>query len=288
MTEQQYLCEGYTNVYIVRDPQYAKPTAIAHKNIRPLLDRLIAKRPSWVFKARRIYDYNAVEMIASTFDVWCDGEMLGDIGVSSTTRTGEVKVDYQYDTHRLQEGRQRGSWTKTTKLDLAVKGILKTFYSKTLGERVTEAHEQVRSKLSSNRTSANHVFQTMARLVDREMTNFVMTNWEELAPRMREAGVNLRDEMPEAYAKWREMENVYHAYTEEYGCVIVLRGSDYAVSTHKGADTETTIKSSEELPAGIRRNLGLLKLSTTGETIPGIGIRINDYTYYVMDGGNND
>lgn len=288
MTEQQYLCEGYTNVFIIRDPQYAKPTAIAHKNIRPLLDRLIAKRPSWVFKARRIYDYNAVEMIASTFDVWCDGELLGDIGVSSTTRTGEVKVDYQYDTHRLQEGRQRGSWTKTTKLDVAVKGILKAFYSKTLGERVTEAHEQVRHKLSSNRTSVGHVFQTMSRLVSNDITNFVMTNWEELAPRMREAGVNLRDEMPEAYAKWREMENVYNAYTEEYGCVIVLRGSDYAVSTHNGADTETTIKSSEELPAGIRRNLGLLKLSTTGETIPGIGIRINDYTYYVMDGGNND
>lgn len=284
MTEQQYLCEGYTNVFIIRDPQYAKPTALAHKNIRPLLDRLIAKRPNWVFKSRRIYDYNATEMIASSFDVWCDGEMLGDISISSTMRTGEAKVDYQYDTHRLQEGRQRGAWTKTTKLDVAVKGILKAFYSKTLGERVKDAHEQVRSKLSSNRTSANHVFQSMVRLVDREMTNFVMNNWEELAPRMREAGINLRDEMPEAYAKWREMESVYASYAEEHGYVILLRGSDYAVTNCN----ETTIKSSEELPDNVRRNLGLLKLSTTGETMPGIGIRINDYTYYVMDGGNND
>lgn len=287
MNEQQYPCEGYTNVFIIRDPQYAKK-AVVHKNMKPLLDRLIAKRPNWVFKARRIHDYNAFEMVASTFDVWCDGEVLGDICISSTTRTGEVKVDYCYDTSRIQQGRQRGMWTKTTKLDLAVKNILKAFYSKTLGERVAEAHEQVRAKLSSNRTNANHVFQTMSRLVDREITNFVMNNWEELAPRMREAGINLRDEMPEAYANWREMEYVYHAYTEAYGCTIVLRGSDYAVSTHKGADTETTIKSSDELPAGIRRNLGLLKLSTTGETIPGIGIRISDYTYYVMDGGNND
>lgn len=284
MTEQHYLCEGYTNVYILRDPQYAKPKAIAHKDVRPLLDRLIAKRPNWVFKARRIDDYDATSMTATTFDIWCDGELLGDISIARTTRTGDEKVDYRYDTHRLQEGRQRGTWTKTTKLDAAVKGILKTFYSKTISERVTEAHDHVRSKLSSNRTSAGHLFQTMSSMVNRAITNFVMANWEELAPRMREAGINLRDEMPEAYAKWQEMESVYGAYADEHGYVIVLRGSDYVVSTNN----TTTIKSSEELPDNVRRNLGLLKLSTTGETMPGIGIRIDDYTYYVMDGGNND
>lgn len=283
MAEEHYLCEGYTNVYIIRDPQYAKK-AVAHKNIRPLLDRLITKRPSWVFKAHRVQDYNSTEMIAMTFDVWCDGEMLGDISISSTTRTGEVKVDYRYDTHRIQQGRQRGTWTKTTKLDVAVKGILKAFYPKTIGERVTAAQNAVHSRLRNNTNSAGHAFGTVSRTVNAAITNFVITNWEELAPRMREAGINLSDKMPELYRTWREAEKVEDAHVAEEGCVIVLRGSDYVVTTGGG----TVVKSSEQLPDIVRRNLGLLKLSTAGETIPNIGIRIDDYTFFVMDRTYND
>jgi hypothetical protein len=124
----------------------------------------------------------------------------------------------------------------------------------------------------------------LSRLVNSGITNFVMANWEELAPRMREAGIKLSDDMPEAYRAWREVEEVEDAYAAEKGYVIILRGNDYVVTM----GDETVVKSSEQLPDIVRRNLGLLKLSVAGETIPNIGIRMNDYTFFVMDGTYND
>lgn len=292
MADQQYLCEGYSNVYIVRDENHVKPNSVfkVHHYTKPLIDALLLKRPNWTFKARRVHNYHADELIAASFDVWCNGEMLGDISASSTTRTGEVKTDYMYDTHRLREDRQRGGWSKTTKLDVAVKNILKTFYSKTISERVEDAHQHVQGKLRQNTAKESNAFHMKSRLVNAGITNFVMDNWEELAPRMRAAGVNLSDEMPTLFARLRDVENVERSYSEQLGYVVVLRGSDYVLSCcgDDNSPEGVMIKSSEQLPPTVRRNLGLLKLSQPGETISNIGLRIDDYTYFVMGGVNND
>lgn len=290
MAEQQYPCEGYKNVFVILDETRFKPgmTFWVHKYTQTLIDVLIKKRPNWVFKARRLHSYEGQAITAASFDVWENGEMLGDISTSTTTRTGETKIDYCYDTERLQEGRQRGGWTRTTKLDLAVKNILKAFYQKTITERVMEAHSYVRSRLNANAVREGHSCAVMARQVNAAITNFVIDNWEDLAPRMREAGIDLDDRMPDMFREWRKIEAVEEAYSKGKGYVIVLRGSDYALSQFGDVTKNMRIKASEDLPDIVRRNLGLLKLSAPGVTVPDIGLRISDYIYYVMDGVNND
>jgi hypothetical protein len=65
--------------------------------------------------------------------------------------------------------------------------------------------------------------------------------------------------------------------------LVNIVNSDYIVK-HKGT---VSILDSDGLPATVRRHLGLLKLVKDREIISGVGIRVNEDTYYVV-GENNE
>lgn len=294
MADKLYPCEGYANVYFVREEANIQPNTrfLAHKYMVPFLDRLVRLRPKWVFKTHRgtiaNNSHGGIDLIATYFDVFQGDEMLGEIGVNTTARTGEVKADYLYDTERLRDGRQRGSWNKTTKMDKAVKSILKAFYPKTVGERVEEGREAVASKLNANVSRKFHQFNDLFRSLGSELTHFIMDNWEEMEPRLRAAGACVREGTLNAFEEWKTMQSLQEARSEGRGYDIIIRGSDYIMSSVVDGDVKVDIKSTEQLPESIRRDLGLLKLTDVGTILPEIGLRQSSNTYFVKEEANND
>jgi hypothetical protein len=285
MTKQLYPCEGFPNVSINRNPAFVTPTTrfVVHDRILPLIEELCKQRPQWTFKSAN-QAINADVVAAHHFEVYESGQSLGEISVESGYRadTGSITY-YRFDNPRLTSKRQRGIWTKTSKLDLAVKNILKAFHAKTLAETIVEVERQIEVKLSENTRTANADFDSGFRRMGAFLTGYVMRNWDTIAPDLKARGAPVPDDLPERLAVRNEAEATQIAYHSKEGFTIITRGSDYVMVRGFGDERETEVKSSEQLTDNIRRNLGFLKLSEGSRIIPNVGVRLNDNTFFVID-----
>ena len=285
MTKQLYPCEGFSNVSIYRNPVFVNPTTrfVVHDRMLPLIEELCKHRPQWTFKSANVV-INADVVAAHHFDVYENGQSLGEISVESGYRvdTGSITY-YRFDNPRLTSKRQRGIWTKTSKLDLAVKNILKAFHAKTLAETIVEVERAVEDKLSRNTKQANADFDSGYRRIGPFIMGYVMDNWDTIAPELEARGAQVPDDLFERLAVRNEAEATQIAYHNKEGLTILTRGSDYVVVRGSGDERETEVKSSEQLTDTIRRNLGFLKLSEDLTIIPRVGLRLNDNTFFVID-----
>lgn len=285
MTKQLYPCEGFLNVFINRNPAFVSPTTrfVVHDRMLPLIEELRKHRPQWTFKSANVV-INTDVVAAHHFDVYENGQTLGEISVESGYRVDIGSVTYyRYDNPRLSLKRQRGIWTKTSKLDLAVKNILKAFHAKTLDESIVEYEQAITTKLSANTHLVNKEFDMGYRRISPFITQYVMNNWDAVAPALKAMGAPVPEDMPERLATRNEAEGVELAYRDQEGFTIITRGSDYIMVRGFGDERETEVKSSEQLPDNIRRNLGFLKLREGSVIIPNVGVRLNDHAFFVMD-----
>ena len=286
MTKQSYPCEGFTNVFIQRDPAHVNPRMqfVVHDKVLPLVEELCKNRPQWTLKSANVSLRDPAIVSAHHFDVYENGQLLGEISVESGYRTDTGPVTYyRYDNPRLTLKRQRGMWNKTSKLDLAVKNILKAFHAKTLAETIVEVEQQVEVKLSENTRTANADFDSGFRRMGAFITGYIMANWDTIAPELKARGAPVPDDLPERLTSKKEAEATERAYLDKQGFTILTRGSDYIMVRGRGDERETEVKSSEQLTDNIRRNLGFLKLSEGSRIIPNVGVRLNESTFFVID-----
>jgi hypothetical protein len=249
----------------------------------PLIEELCKHRPQWTFKSANV-SLNTDVVAAHHFDVYENGQSLGEISVESGYRVDIGSVTYyRYDNPRLAHKRQRGIWTKTSKLDLAVKNILKAFHAKTLAETIVEVERQIEVKLNENTRTANADFDSGFRRMGAFITGYVMKHWDTIAPELKARGAPVPDDLPERLAVRNEAEATELAYRDKEGFTVITRGSDYIMVRGFGDERETEVKSSEQLTDNIRRNLGFLKLSEGSRIIPNVGVRLNDSTFFVID-----
>jgi hypothetical protein len=256
---------------------------VVHDKVLPLVEELCKNRPQWTLKSANEAT-TGYGVSAHHFDVYENGQSLGEISVESgyLNNTGPVTY-YRYDNPRLTSKRQRGIWNKTSKLDLAVKNILKAFHAKTLAETIVEVERQIEVKLSENTRTANADFDSGFRRMGAFLTGYVMRNWDTVAPELKAAGAPVPDDLPERLAVRNEAEATQIAYHTKEGFTVITRGSDYVMVRGFGDERETEVKSSEQLTDNIRRNLGFLKLSEGSRIIPNVGVRLNDNTFFVID-----
>jgi hypothetical protein len=249
----------------------------------PLIEELCKHRPQWTFKSANV-NITGETVAAHHFDVYENGQSLGEISVESGYRAGVGSVTYyRFDNPRLSLKRQRGIWSKTSKLDLAVKTILKAFHGKTLAETIVETEQAIESKLSGNTHLVNREFDTGYRRISPFITQYVMLNWDAIAPELKAMGAPVPEDLFERLAARNEAEAVELAYRNKEGFTIITRGSDYIMVRGLGDERETEVKSSEQLTDNIRRNLGFLKLRDDSVIIPNVGMRLNAHTFFVMD-----
>lgn len=278
--------DGYKNVYRreykAQGNPYQGPALLVPK-LAPFVDAVIEKRPKWKFVARQrqgsvLQDDGTQTPAYGSLQVYSESEeLLGELDTTYTYRSNESQLTYCYDNQRLSDKRQRGSWSKSTKLDKAVKDVLKNFRPKDTTEIVRAKMSIVSSMVGDAVKIAHRDFMQPYSKLNQQLTHFVMCNWATLSPMFTAADIPFDPELPELYAASMKAKVMGETLTDG-GVSIIVRPNDYLVVRTSG---DVEIKLPEELPAEVRRKLGILKLTEVRQYVPDMGIRCANDTYFI-------
>jgi hypothetical protein len=278
--------DGYKYVYRREYKAQNNPyvgSALLDQRVAPFVDAIIEKRPRWKFVCRQGAgivtkpDGTKAPSFGSLQVYTENDELLGEIDTTYTYRDNQSQLTYAYDNQRLSDKRQRGSWTRSTKLDKAVKDVLKNFRPKDTTEIVNDKMAIVSVLVGEVIRDVHRRFMQPYGKLNEQLTNFVMYNWATLSPMFTKAGIEFNSELPELYAdsmKAKEM----GASVMDGGVTIIVRPNDYLVVRDSG---DVEIKIAEELPAEVRRKLGILKLVELRQYVPDMGVRCAKDTYFI-------
>lgn len=253
--------------------------------MKPLIDKLSDKRPTWEFHTKRFgvlesdgYYYH------HTFTIHDQGEEIGFISKDRHWRTGVLS--YEFNGPRLLQERSRSGNPKTKDLNKAVKTILKNIYAPTLTERAAQARsgtKTVLSNLSSNRYYAFHAKRNT--LLD-SMTAFVVEHWDLFEQRpIPHPEMRARNTFREALDGYKEVHDIVTARELDRGATVFQRGQAWYVLHDKAQTDDALGYTLDTLPEHIKQGVSLLKLVKDGEVIADVGLRHNESTFYVVNGG---
>lgn len=246
--------------------------------LHPLIEKLAVKHPEWRFE---IINYSTAgrdegqpaTVYSSSFAIFYKRERLGEIFKTFNYRVRESS--YAISNERIQNNMQRGSSTKTTKIDKALKIIEKSFgvasAQETFDKLATNAHRSFGYAREGILRESSNIW-TNEKKIFRE---FILTHWDQLIDSLPSHDVRKVAKMPEHLYKFDVVDKMYNNIDTMYR--IVIKDSDYIV-VHEG---KMSVVSSDELSETVRRNLGMLKLVKDSEVLENIGFRHDETTFFV-------
>jgi hypothetical protein len=246
--------------------------------LHPLIEKIAVKHPEWRFEIINFSTANRDEgqptnIYASSFGIFYKRELLGEIFKSYNYRARESS--YAISNERITNNMQRGSSTKTTKIDKALKIIEKSF-------GVASAQEMFDKQAINAHRSFGYAREGMGREATNIWTNekkifreFVLTHWDQFIDSLPSHDVRKVASLPEKLLKYDIVDNMYNNIDTMYR--IVIKDSDYIVVR----EGKMSVVSSNELSETVRRNLGMLKLVKDNEVLENIGFRHDETTFFV-------
>ena len=230
------------------------------------------------------------------FIVWHVSKGIGEVPVE----LGEVWVNADLKTfnltnQRIQDGLQRGTQRKTTKLDNAVSIFNRNFYPSTPAELLNIRAHGLRNGVKEGRSkvySTDELFKTFTRF----LRPHIESHLEEFLELARTLGAEPSkfDKYPEQLEEPTTIKEVMQHMDEDKGCAVPLKGADYYVSNtnhvYKHRYGKDGIPAhlvhqfvTGTLPTDIKRGVGMLKLLKDGTYLRGVGYRLNADTFYIQD-----
>jgi len=243
----------------------------------PVISRLATLNPRWIFIVTgRTYAGNN-EHRACEFEVRMDNEVLGELGlVSSSTRGALITVSND----RISAKRQRGNSYRTDSAEKAILAAKKSFGRMNSSERLDKAKEEAGKVLSRASWNKERQYREQSNYINTAMHNWVRN---EGAPLFMEF---VKTQMPVAEAKkvldadesarvlsmeMKSIAEVQQHYSKDESLLVVKDGGKYLVRLGDKVDMyeDTT------LPLDVRMKLGMLKLVEDGEFITEVGCRVS-------------
>lgn len=249
-------------------------TAVVAPHMRQFIDALRVKRPTWRFKStERVYSSAGQKLC--NFDVYYGDEQLGHVWTETHWRTGEAR--YCLNNHRLEESRQRGNGSFSTKIPVAVKKVLDSFGVKSLDERAKEAQMSmysVVSRISSN----NHYKYTKAKAeAQTALTDYIIDNWDQLRGHAGNAGFV---DLPELRTAQGDSAFMLSAFNNNRGTMLAVHGDQFLM--WRGSTAEAKLVGWDALTEKQRGSLGMLKLVDNATLIPGMGVRVDEDKFFLL------
>jgi len=237
-----------------------------------LIDQLTRERPTWRFRA-------AVSFFKScnitNFTVFDGDEELGNISWNGAA--------YTFDNPRLRAKRERGGVNYSTKLDVATKRILKAFHTKTRKERGQEAAKATKEAVSSVTNTSAFGFRRKFQPVQDLLTTYLVRNWDEASKYLTSVGAAADPTVPELHANQQTARQMGEAVQNARGVTIRIEGTGYLSVREYANSLETEVYSGETLPDHYRAGLGILKLVEPQTTVAGVGLRVDQHTFLILD-----
>lgn len=271
------------NVVIHEDMNSYKFVGVS-STLDPVISRLATLNPRWIFIATgRTFAGNGMHK-AAEFEVRMDNEVLGQIGLASSSARGTL-ISVSND--RISAKRTRSSAYRTEDPEKAILAAKKAFGRMNTNERLDKARGEASKVLSRAAWNKEHQHREQMHLVHTAMHNWVRNEGEHLflefvktqmygaeAKKVLEA----HDSLQVLNMEMKSIAEVQKRYSKDESLLIVKDGSKYLARMGEKLDMydDTT------LPADVRMKIGMLKLVEDGEFITEVGCRVSSEIFVLQ------
>lgn len=256
-----------------------------HPTLEPLAYAVAEKHPDWMLSvnyASRQYDNKVAWVMELQVSITATEELLGQIGVETRRRRGEHAREYIFAVYnkRIAEKRDRGTTFKTGKLKDALKQINKHFYPKTLIDKIDEAWGRAGSvagsaagRAAANVDQAHHVLTEPAVCFLRERY------WEEFKSTLEDtAAIKAHAELDGLIDRANDLSDIHTKLQQHKLLTVTIKDDKYTVAKSPNEIKEYL---ADDVPEDVRRQVGMLKLVSEHEVVPGVGLRVGEM--YIID-----
>jgi hypothetical protein len=272
----------HPNITIMVEAEFA--TDIAGRigidsRLRPLIDKITKRRPDWKLRNTGMLDKrhvdihpNKKEMVRSLIVRSRNGEELGGISLEGWG----TDTKFVLSSRSIQEKRQRGNDSKTSKLPVALKIIDEHFVPMSDEEVYTELNRKLVNRLVSERNRAEFSRDRALEQLTPCLIGMLESNMEEYAPKL-----SAEYKVPEEVL--RAIPGIHHRC--ESICALAkatssLKSRGYIVADHDGKFLLDG-KLVDTLPTEVAARHATLKLTEIGSIIEGFGVHISEGGTYV-------
>ena len=248
-------------------------------HLAPFLLTLIERYPQWTFVARsgnyheRINDQRV--RLATKFDVIEKREVLGYVGYDRSYSRGDQFV---VGNERIGKEMERQSYTKTTKMEVALRHVKKHFSPKTTDEYFEKAMVDVSDNLNRLVARNNQDARGYYNALQSSMAEYARLNWNSFIGTLKQEGKDTCIKYMEAHEKLEQNETIRKLYHDGEAHTVLIRSGEYIVKSKNGV----TIYPTEQLPQELKLKLGMLKLVAINVVVEGMGYRATEDAYVIV------
>ena len=254
--------------------------ATVHPELATVLDALIEKRPAWTYTS---LEYNSQLTFLRVYD---GDEEIGNIGFSPTYYGSKAR--HTYNCPELDKARVRGHSNSALSPEKAIKHILKVFRTKTPKERGADAYRRAIDATKTINGQRMFAFQRKYSPLERTIQKFCMDNWGSVREYLVSAGFKPSPDLPELYQERETIHIIEDATRNAKSCVVTIEGDKYLVSREYSDGRDVEQHTNTTLTEHLKAALGILKLVDTNNTVPHIGLRVDERTFLILDKENPD
>jgi hypothetical protein len=268
---------------------------VIHPELKPLIDALAVKYPSWELKCTRwdkwhndeVYPDISGKEVGRYFEVKQKGEVIGEVWIE-----GYGKRRFGFNNSRIGKSMERGYGKKTGDLKKAIKEIGKWFSPASLAERVESiADDAIRLLHGHSRTTRYAVSNVWSDNIERTAQEFVLGRWDEFLKYVQgDTNLNQSDRaqivrLPEVMENKSIATHINNMYGTGKASLIILENDNY-IFMRKGND-EVSILSSSEVTEYVKLNIGLLKLLDSDDNVAMTprGMKTKPNCFIILDEG---
>lgn len=251
--------------------------------------RLVKRNPKWKLVVDGWPVNTDGKRRVKKFWVYQGSEKLGWVAISHNYTTNNPSITF--DSPALSMNRERKQYNETGSEDTAVRVIEKNFFAKPLEQVLLEQIGVSRGVIQEFHENKQRVLRGLREDINPSILRYVWDNIDTLRGELI-ANYGATDRLiDDTLAAQEALENITpisKATRSEHGwvahMVLIREGTYYTYEF--GAELPPIVSyTTDTLPPNIKGKLGMLKLVEAKNLITGVGARINENTYVVLEGG---
>ena len=250
--------------------------------------RLVKRNPNWKLVVDGWPVNTDGKRRVKKFWVYQGSEKLGWVAISHNYTTNNPSITF--DSPALSMNRERKQYNETGSEDTAVRVIEKNFFAKPLEQVLLEQIGVSRGVIQEFHENKQRVLRGLREDINPSILRYVWDNIDTLRGELI-ANYGATDRLiDDTLAAQEALENITpisKATRSEHGwvahMVLIREGTYYTYEF--GAELPPIVSyTTDTLPPNIKGKLGMLKLVEAKNLITGVGARINENTYVVLEG----
>ena len=261
-------------------------------SVPPILERvalrLVKRNPKWKLVVDGWPVNTDGKRRVKKFWVYQDSERLGWVAVGHNYTTNGPSITF--DSPTLSMNRERKQYNETSSEDTAVRVIEKNFFAKSLEQVLLEQIGVAKGVIEEFTGNKQRTLRGLREDINPSILSYVWANIDTLRGELV-ANYGATDRLiDDTLAAQEALENITpisKAIRSEHGwvahMVLIREGTYYTYEF--GAELPPIVSyTTDTLPPNIKGKLGMLKLVEAKNLITGVGARINENTYVVLEG----